>query len=253
MNRKSLLFCILILILGISLLAGCGGGSGNGGAIKKGPSSDFMGLELNAVKTYNGIVNGVNKGNAVIKVLAEAEPSVFKTGTIEPGNSEPTYGDYIGVDGNTYHFRGEWDDTEDELEDTSQGIIMTNPITEGFVSDFYGKYVGKETVTTPVGKFEAYKFHIHEEGFDDEDDINWTDDFYTWFVPYLGYVMQYMVEKENDKISFEASVKMVAYSFPSGSRGTSNNYFSPQKSASKYDNNMGQDNKSTEKLRKIFR
>ena len=216
-----------------------------------------MGLELNAVKTYKIIIDGVDRGNTVTKVLEEVTSGVFKTGTIEPGNSEPTFGDYIGVEGNTYHDRGDWDDTPDEpydnLENTSQGIIMTNPITEGFESDFYGKYIEKETITTPIGKFEAYKFHNHDEGISTiikgetiEEEVHWAENYYSWFVPYLGIVKLDGEETENGEITYKIKGEIIYYSFATGSLGSTKSKFSTENSSTL-------NPVVAAKLRKIFR
>lgn len=223
MNRKSLLFSILILILGISLLAGCSGGNGKKTPpIEKGPSADYMGLQVGAVLTYtiSGTDDeGTHHDNLTCyyKVI-ECEyddplehEEYFKTEIKADGFHK--WGDYFSKNegGSVYYWRGSYstdpDDKYDEHDpnpdyeyDLENYLWIENPPKNGIEYE-WGELAGTqpELVSVPAGKFKAWKFVDN----DPEDDTT------VWFVPYLGVVKETSIK--NKKIVYERL--LIKYSF----------------------------------------
>lgn len=216
MNHKFLLISILTLSLGVSLLAGCGGG--NGGSEKTPPnslSSDYFGLQVNYVLTYNCLVYEKDDEprniscTSIYKILSE-EAGVFKTQntySIDPGYA---HGEFIekSTDG-CYYFRGEWETDESGwmYPEPPYPIIIRNPVDVGFTSGIpeYGTIVKKETITVPAGTFEAFVFEANL-GYGSNTDI------YTYhFVPYIGMVHFTNVETEAGETVLSIEKSLTSY------------------------------------------
>lgn len=218
MNRKSVLFISIILISGTVLLTGCGGGGGGSVPIEKGPSTDYLGLQVGAKLIYKVIDDSGNISTNTYEVVEVDTSEVYKTkstSTDDPGDS---WGSFIrkGADG-VYYQTAEWDWDQHfnkekrkpyELEKT----VIVNPVYLGFESDKWGKAIRQEVVTIPIGTFKAWLFHKMEI---DENGTSITLDFYSWFVPNLGTIKLFFreINNDNNKIFYSATTILESYSF----------------------------------------
>lgn len=199
MNRKSLLFCILVLILGISLLAGCGGGSnGSGGdvtPIERGPSSDYYGLEVGAKLVWKIDEAPSNlTWLATYEVIDEDPPGEFKT-KWSYSDEDKIKGEFIKKFPDGFYIKiADWyidEDTNNEEREPDYEVLAKNPIQVGFKSDEWGEALRQENVTIPIGTFKAWVFRGNDYDYDnegEEDEIKYLNTSYYWFVPHLGIV-----------------------------------------------------------------
>lgn len=223
MNRKSLLIISLVLILGISLLTGCGGGGG-----KKTPenslSSDYFGLEVNYTRKYNGTLTNVEAGfnntpfTWTENVLSEVEPGLYKTQTTATisGLSE-IFGEFIekNEDGK-YYDRGWWEVGEEEMYLPDYDVIISNPVDIGFNCFWYGEIVRKESVTVPAGTFDAWVF-VDTYG----NEIDGVTDTYYYFVPHIGIVKETSIKTEGGEITFSLTRSLTSYYLSSSASSSS--------------------------------
>jgi len=227
--------------LGISLLAGCGGGGGGGNKDPLNPtgptdptdptgpgggggnpppanclSSDYFGLEVNYTLNYDCFLNYPEKGYHNVSytmahtVLSE-DSGVFKTqkkDSIYPGYP---YGDYIGksADGNYYDI-GAWETGEEDFfYYEPYEIIYKNPMSSDFSSGRYGSVDGQENVTVPAGTFNAWKFFNSHDGVDEG--VPWTGVFEYYFVENIGLVKYVYTETKNGETVFYETWSLTSY------------------------------------------
>lgn len=210
MKPNSKLFLNLSLLALISVVAGCGGGGGNK-TPENGFSSDYYGLQVNYTLNYTGTVTDVESGlnkqpyTMTQKVISE-ETGIYKTQftvNILPGKS---WGDFIEKceDGN-YKDRGWWDGTEEHMYSEPYDIIIHNPVSEEFESDYYGKVFGQESVTVPAGTFNAWVFKDINGN-----EVNGQTDTY-YFVEYIGIVKYIGEEFEKGKSIYSEIKSLTSY------------------------------------------
>lgn len=215
MNRKSVLFIFLILILGVILLTGCGGGGGSKDPvlIEKGPSSDYLGLEDGAVlvfhsTTFNNYSTPQNTQETITMKVKIYQGNIFKT-SFESTIDTDVDGGFIEKDGNDYYDSGEWE-VDSDIPDDRGVLIITNPISEIIPpsSVAWGACQGKVSVTVPIGTFQAWKFYKKVN-------INETDftEVSLWFVPYLGYVKVNETDWEGETKVWNSESELTSYTF----------------------------------------
>lgn len=207
-NRISRLIWFAFLSM---VMSGCGG-SGNSGtnspqreAVQY--SSDYFGLELGFQLTYRNVTTAKGETTtriALVKVTEETSvgSAIFKKGTAYGEETIDKCGQYILKQGDSYYFKGDWEDGTQHMEDTPK-LIISNPITQSFESDEWGKVIGQEPVTVPAGTFTAWVFEKEVNG-----SYTYSRQHKYWFVPNLGLVKSYVVEKENEKTVFEENMEL---------------------------------------------
>ncbi len=247
MNRKLMLFRILIFILGISLLAGCGGGGGKKQPTEKGPSTDYYGLTVGAKLVYNALETPGNiSNNLTYRILSEYRPGIFRTSW---AGSDDTDGEFVKKTEDGYYYEcGDWEtENEDDwnwYEEEDYQTIIKNPITAGSKSDWWGEALRQETVKVPAGTFKAWVFHS-QDPYKDDDEIDYIDNDYYWFVPNLGLIKVISTTtRVSDSVITESITGVLqSYSFEANTSSSINQNFS----------NHSVSSGASSKLRKLFK
>lgn len=214
------LFFGLSLLMLILVIAGCGGGGGSSETppIEKGPSSDYMGLQVGAKLVYKNVETpGDIVSTDTYEVLEIDTSGAFKTKYTSTGDPGDASGSYIqkGEDGiylQTGHW--DWDSGIEKLEMYPVAkMVIVNPVYSGFESDIWGEAIRQEVVTVPRGTFKAWFFHQIEPT--DESGTAATINYYRWFVPNLGLIkgIYRTIKDDNDEIIDSGTACLESYSF----------------------------------------
>lgn len=160
-------------------------------------SNDYFGLEIGAQLTYHS--EGFDPEETpssfnmqwIQTVLREVpgKPGIFQTKSSVPDLPNESGGEFIEKDGSTYYDRGWWEVEggiyTERWDDHDK--IVANPLSQGFISDWWGTAQRQELVTVPAGTFQAWYFV--EEFPDSKSEI--------WFVPNIGVVKEVYFYKED--------------------------------------------------------
>ena len=222
MNRKLLVFFIFLII---SLLAGCGGSSGGGSEtppIEKGPSTDYMGLQVGAKLIYKVVETPGDLVSTDTYEVIENNSETFKTKYTSTEDPDDAFGLFIKKEADgSYSQTGRWDwDLGEEKLDMYPPekvyTVMVNPINVGFVSGLWGTVLRQEPVKVTNRTFNAWLFYKTEPCDEDEDGTNEsTFSVYYWFVLNLGIVKSYgetTRDLDSEKIDSVTSI-LESYSF----------------------------------------
>jgi len=209
----------------ILIITGCGGGGGGENditTIEKGPYSDYYGLQIGATLTYDySEYDSENtptdsSGTLTYKILGEYSTGIYQTGYKYSGESDFTSGGYIekNTDGN-YYERGDWENSSDYWEESPYDVIISNPVSIGSTGEWWGEAIRQETVTVPAGTFKAWVFHYYESGTYTDDtgsEIEYVDDEYTYFVPYLFIIKRSGLSTTNGVTTESFTFALTSYS-----------------------------------------
>lgn len=182
-------------------------------------SHDFFGLEVGATLIYQASVYDSEETPSnysdilTRKVLSQYSPGIFKTGEKVSSDSTFIYGDYIEVnaDGN-YYERGDWEPGYDPYwYDPPYDIIVSNPLSIGSKSDWWGEVIRQETVSVSAVTYNAWVFRYYDS-WTNESGVR-VDEDYTYYVPNLGVVKREALSTLNGKNIFSLTLSLSSYSF----------------------------------------